>query len=623
MRHSTAGQILINELLPEEMRDYRRTLNKKNLSTLLSDLAKTHPEQYRDISFKLGELGRIASYRTGGQSFGLKHLRQAVSAKANRIGLQQSIDELLNRDDIDDKQLNDELIRSTGRLQATQQDEIFNESKAEDNPLAHQVEGSGRGNKMTLASLRGSDLLYQDYRGHIIPVPVTHSYGQGLTPLEYWAGTYGARLGVISTKLATADSGFLGKQLAQISHRLLVTADDDEKEPATLRGLPVDVTDMDSEGSLLAHPAAGYARNTILTPKILRDMQSKGAKRILVRSAAVSGSLDGGLYAKDVGMREFNRLPVRHENVGLSAAQALTEPISQSALSQKHSGGVVGTANAISGFDRINQLIQIPKTFKGGAAHASIDGVVQSIEPAPAGGNFVNINGQKHYVAKEFNPIVKKGDKIEAGDVISEGTPNPATITAHKGIGEGRRYFIEAFRNTLREGGLTVHRRNTEILSRGLINHVRMVNEYGKYAPDDVVPYSTLEHEYTPREGFKAVTPSEAVGKYLERPYLHYTIGTKVRPSMLEPLRDFGVKSLDVHEDTPAFEPEMVRGMANLQHDPDWMVRMFGSGLKTSLMRGVHRGATSDEAGTSFVPGRARAIDFGQVGLVRTPKAPE
>jgi DNA-directed RNA polymerase subunit beta' len=621
---STAGQLLINEVLPEDLRDYHRPITKKSLGSLLSELAMKHPDQYRDVSFKLGQIGRIAAYRTGGQSFGLRHLKQAVTAKHRRAELQEKIDELLDRDDVDEQQLNDELIKLTGRLQATQQEEIFQESKAEDNPLAHQLEGAGRGNKMTLASMRGSDLLYQDYKNNIIPVPVMRSYSQGLSPLEYWAGTYGARRGVISTKLATADSGFLGKQLAQITHRLLVTDDDEEGEPTTLRGLPVDVTDSDSEGSLLAHPVAGYARNTILTPKILRDIENKGFKKILVRSPAVSGSPDGGIYAKDAGIREFNRLPVRHEAIGLSAAQSLTEPLTQSALSEKHSGGVAsGQRQNLTGFARINQLIQVPKTFKGGAAHATIDGIVQSVEPAPAGGHFISVNGTKHYVAKGFEPTVKRGDTVEAGDVLSDGEPSPALITQYKGVGEGRKYFVDIFQKAMRDSGLKSHRRNVELLARGLINHVRMSEEYGNYAPDDVVPYSTLERNYEPRPGFRSVTPSEAVGKYLERPYLHYSIGTKIRPSMLANMREFGIRNVDVHDDPPPFEPEMIRGMSNLQHDPDWMVRLFGSGLKSSLTKAVHRGATSDESGTSFVPSRARAVDFGLSGAVQTPKPPK
>jgi len=135
-----------------------------------------------------------------------------------------------------------------------------------------------------------------------------------------------------------------------------------------------------------------------------------------------------------------------------------------------------------------------------------------------------------------------------------------------------------------------------------------------------VVPYSMVEHAYKPRKGFKTTHPRAAIGRYLERPYLNYSVGTKIRPSMMKNFKDFGIKTVDVHDDEPPFEPEMIRGMANLSHDPDWMVRMFGSNLKSGLLRGVHRGSTADEAGTSFVPGRARAVDFGRVGIVQSPK---
>jgi hypothetical protein len=163
------------------------------------------------------------------------------------------------------------------------------------------------------------------------------------------------------------------------------------------------------------------------------------------------------------------------------------------------------------------------------------------------------------------------------------------------------------------------HRRNVELLARGLINHVRLTDEIGDFAPNDVVPYSMLEHSYKPRKGFRATHPKGAVGSYLERPYLHYSIGTKIKPSMLPDFQEFGVQTLDVHKEPPPFEAEMMRGMSNLQHDPDWMTRMFGSGLKGSLLKGVHRGATADTQGSSFVAGRAKAVDFGREGLVKSP----
>ena len=91
---------------------------------------------------------------------------------------------------------------------------------------------------------------------------------------------------------------------------------------------------------------------------------------------------------------------------------------------------------------------------------------------------------------------------------------------------------------------------------------------------------------------------------------------------MLDNLKEFGVEDLNVHDDPPPFEPEMIRGMYSLQHDPDWMTRMYGSGLKKSLLEGARRGSVSESRGTSFVPSISRSVDFGKVpgGLVTSPE---
>jgi len=298
--------------------------------------------------------------------------------------------------------------------------------------------------------------------------------------------------------------------------------------------------------------------------------------------------------------------------VGLQAVQALSEPLSQGQLSAKHSGGVAGEEKAVGGFQSINQLVQVPKTFKGGAAHATLDGTVQRIEKAPAGGQYVTVNGEQHYVGRGFELKVKKGDKIEAGDVLSEGIPNPQKIVQYKGVGEGRRYFAQTMRQAMQDAGIKANRRNIELLGRGLINHVRVTEEYGDWVPDDVIPYASLEHRYKPREDHEVMPAKRALGMYLERPILHYSIGTQVKPSMLKELKQFGVNDLTVHKNPPPFQSEMVRGMYSLQHDPDWMTRFYGSGLKKGLLKGVHRGATSEERGTSFVPSLARSVDFGR-----------
>lgn len=622
MIRTTAGQFLINDALPAELRDYSRKLDKKGVMELMRTVAQKHPDEYVKISKRLSDIGREAATESGGTSIGPEHLTKSQASVKYGQQIRDRLKVILANKELTPQQRDDEIIHATGSVQNQQMDEILEESLREKNPLALQVLSGSRGNKMNLASLRGSDLLYQDHHDNTIAMPVLRSYSQGLSPLEYWTGTYGARRGVLATKFAVRDAGFLSKQLNQVSHRLVVTEDDydDEEQRKQLRGLPVATNDPDNEGALLAHDLGGYAKNTELTPKILKDLERRGFKRMLVRSPMVGGSPEGGLYARDVGIRERGVLPGRGEQIGLQAAQALSEPLSQAQLSAKHSGGVAGQEKSLSGFQAVNQLIQVPKVFKGGAAHSEVDGRVSRIEEAPGGGNFVTVDGQQHYVAPGFKIQVKPGDFVEAGDVLSEGLPDPSVTTHFKGVGEGKRYFVEAAYKAMVNAGMKPHRRNLEVLARGLINHVRLNEETDDNVPGDIVPYSTLEHTYKPRDGFRAIEPTGAVGKYLERPYLHYSIGTKIRPSMLNNFAEFGVNSVDVHDDPPPFEPEMVRGMYSLHHDPDWQTRFYGSGQKSSLLDAVHRGGTSTDLGTSFVPGLIRSVDFGRQGIVRSPE---
>ncbi len=616
MINTTVGQLLVNHALPPDLRDYSRVLDGKTVKALFQKVAEKYPDQYRDVAKKLSDLGRHMATTTGGFSFGAEHLKQSEAHAKVRQQIEQEIQRIVDSD-MSDEDKSKAVIVAVGQHQKPLQEAVYQEALAKKNPLATQILSGSRGKPANLNSLIGSDLLYRDHRDRTIPIPILRSYSQGLTPAEYFAGAFGARQGVISTKFATADAGFFGKQLTQSGHRLLITkldADDDRQHG---RGMPVSVDDADNEGALLSFPVGGYARNTELTPKILRDLKAQGIERIVVRSPIVGGPPEGGLYARDVGVRERGGLSPIGDQVGIAAAAAISEPISQGGLSEKHSGGVAGAGRTVGGFKLLDMLVQSPKTFTGGAAHATTDGVVQSIADAPAGGKTVRIEGKDHYVPPGVDIHVKPGDEVEAGDVLSAGTPQPARIVEHKGIGEGRRYFIKAFGDAMRLNNLHANRRNLEILARGLINHVRLTEESGEYSPDDVVSYDQLEHDWVPRPGHRTAAAGSALGKYLEKPVLHYSIGTKVTKSMLPTLKEFGINDLTVHDEPPPFKPEMVRGLENLQHDPDWLTQQLGSNLKKSFLRSVHRGATSDSAGTSYVPALANPVHFGRRGLVR------
>ena len=614
---ATIGQLLVNDTLPEKYRDYARVMDSKSVQKVLQDIAENDPDSYRDTLKRMFDVGRDVSYKTGGFSFGLDSLSTSVAARKAMIEINSKVKQIQADPNLDDKAKNDKIISVVMGYQQPLEKAIMEESKNEHNPLALQVLSGSRGKPSNLKSLRGGDLMYEDHRDRAIPIPVLNSFSAGLTPAEYFAGSFGARKGVVDTKFSVQHSGFFSKQLNQLGHRLIITAhDSDDENYVRDRGMPVDVDDSDNEGSLLAIAASGYPRNTLLTPKVLRDMQSNGVKRIVVRSPVASGSPDGGLYARDVGIRERGGLPGVGDFVGISAVQALSEPISQGTLSSKHSGGVAGS-KSVSGFKVLNQLIQSPKQSPYWSAHAQLDGRVDSIRPAPAGGQFITIKNTPHYVGPETALNYKVGDEVEAGDVLSEGVPNPAEFVKYKGIGEGRRQFVNSFRKYMSEAGLGNHRRNIEILSRGVINHVKLSEPTGEYMPDDVVPYDLFERSWQPREGHRVADIRSAKNKYLEKPILHYTVGTRVTPNVSKELNEFGIKDVTVHDEPPPFEPYFMRGMDNLQHDPDWMTRMLGSNLQKGTLKSVWSGGVSDESGTSFVPSLAKSVGFGHGGVIR------
>ena len=612
MLRTTVGQLMVNEALPEDMRDYNRKWDKKTSKKVFDELAEKHPNKYRDVAKRLSDVSRDVAYSAGGFSFGIDDLLPTPAVLASRTRLKRRIRDIMENGRFSDSVREAKIVEATAAEQDILEKELLDETTKAGNPIAAQVLSGARGKPRELKRLIAGDSLYVDHRDNVIPVPVNHGFAEGLDPAEWFAASFGARKGLIDTKFSTQKAGFFAKQLNQLAHRLVVTQDDDDEDQIGVRGLPVDTDDTDNEGALLAVATKEYPRNTVLTPKILQDLRQSGVKRILVRSPAVSGPKRGGVSAKDVGYRERGGFTPLGENVGLAAAQALSEKLTQGQLGSKHSGGVKGAGEAVTGFEALNQMIQTPKGYKGGAAHSQVDGRVGTIEKSPTGGYRVRVGDKEHFVAPGFTVKVKVGDTVEAGDVLSDGLPNPAEVVAHKGIGAGRRYFIDAFTKAYRDSGMSAHRRNVELVARGLIDHVEVTDETDGYLPGDIVPYSNFEKSWKPRTGYVTANPKAAVGKYLESPVLHYTVGTKIKPSMLNDFKEFDIKQLDVHNEPPPFQPQMVRALDSAQHDPDWMTRFLGSNQKKSLLSAARTGGTSDTAGTSFLPALTEGVDFGK-----------
>lgn len=608
----TPGRLLFEEIVPEQFRaDLKRDqpVDLTAVTGILQRIAEETPENYRDISHKILKLGGKASTETS-SSFSIEDLRSPIDKATilKQVEVQENL--IRNRKDLNDDQKEKELIKLYSKLSGEFPEKVYAAAMSRGSNLARMVASGARGNKGQLNSNVGADWLMIDSNGDPVPVPIKNSYAEGLSPAEYFASSYGTRRGLISTKFAVQDSGYLAKQLAAAAHDLVVTAKDCE----TARGIPTSADDKDNIGAVLAKPVAGYGQGTVITSRVLKDLQSQKVGNFLVRSP-ITCSAKGGLCSMCAGVRERNHLPKSMDNIGLAASSSLSEPLSQGMLSEKHSGGVASSSGrGATGFKAIDSLVQVPEVFPGGATIAQLDGRVSKVEPAPQGGSFVYVNDEKHYIPGDAELLVKPGQEIEAGDTLSSGIPNPADIVKHKGIGQGRMYFVQAMQRAFKDNKLTVNRRNLEVISRALINHVRVTDPEGFNGaiPDDVMEYNSIEEGYEPAK-FQKMQPSKALGSYLQRPALHFSVGTRITPSVAKTLEDNNELEIDVDDNTPGFEPEMQRVMDIPAFKQDWMAQFHGSYLKKRLEKNVHSGnAVSHLHGTSYVPGLAKATEFGR-----------
>jgi hypothetical protein len=244
---------------------------------------------------------------------------------------------------------------------------------------------------------------------------------------------------------------------------------------------------------------------------------------------------------------------------------------------------------------------------------AQEDGFITKLEPAAAGGHFISVNNEEHYIGLDQTPKVKLGDRVEQGQVLSTGLVDPREVVHYRGIGDGRKYYMEAMKKAFDDSSLPVNRRNFELIAKAAIDHVKITDPHGigDYLPDQVVSYSAIEKDYHPRTTSKELRLDLAYGKYLEKPELHYTIGTKVTSAVITHLKEHHIESILVNDEKPNFEPVMVRLVDVPEHHDDWMHVLNSTNLAKRFVNMANRGATSDVKGPSPIPGLAYGVGFG------------
>jgi DNA-directed RNA polymerase subunit beta' len=614
MATTTTGRVLLKFFVPHQFHDQidSAILDSKGISKLFAHIAEKEPDHYSKIASDLTRLGFEIATRQG-TSITLKDLVSPVDKNKLWDEFESFKDKV--EAGTDSKALKEKKIfdRYNEMMSGIEKD-ILDKGLKENKSLAKIILAGSRGSPAQYRGTIATQGIVVDAEGKPkMDIPIKSSFAEGLTLPEYLTTSYGTRSGEVLKKISVAQGGYGSKQFARALMPLQVVEADCE----TLNGVDMLTSDRESIGAMLAKGAGGYNRNNEITAKMLNDLAAKGVKHITVRSPMTCQSNkkhhSGGLCQMCVGRREKG-MAAMDSYVGLVAGTAVAEPLTESAMKARHSGGAATSLGGQQGFKLINQLANIPKTFIGKAPLAQEDGIVTKLEPAAAGGHFITVNHEEHYVGMDQTPHVKLGDRVEQGQALSSGLVDPREVVKYKGIGEGRKYYMSAMKKAFDDSKLPVNRRNFELIAKAAIDHVKITdhNGIGDYLPDQVVSYSAIEKDYQPRPDSKTMRVDLAYGKFLEKPELHYTIGTRITSAVIQHLKEHNIESILVNDTHPNFEPVMVRLVDIPEHHDDWMHVLNSTNLAKRFVNMVNKGASSDIKGPSPIPGLAYGVGFGE-----------
>lgn len=596
----------LSRILPEDLRQDSYDMSKKGLSTLMSTLAREHPESYREVVKRIGDLGRRSAFLQG-YTIAPGDTQPVISTQDYFDRMDAELRDLrakkLPPDDFDVAR-NEILQRYSDSIEK----DTMGAALKSDNAFARAVASGARGNPAHVKAILSTPGIYADATGNIIPLFVRNSFARGVRPAETLAGTYGARSAVISTKVATAKGGDWSKITNQSTSHYNVT----ESDCGVRNGLDFEPGDASLRGRVLARDLGDLKAGDVIDKRALAVIRKQG-KPVIARSPITCRSAHG-ICAHCAGLQPDGNFPRIGDSAGITAGQSVGEPIVQSGLNAKHNAGAAKGKKEFSGFDVVSQFTQIPEEFKDKATVSEEEGIVTAVREAPQGGHYVTVNNRQHFVLPGFELLVKAGDSVEAGDQLADGLVNPADIVRLRGLGEGRRYYADRLEKILQDSGQPPDRRNIELIARATVDHVRVEDpdEDSDFLPDDLVREADLMAKYKAPADTEDTPLQKLAGRYLQQPVLHFTVGTKVTPKMTERMRNAGVTTALASQTEPYFKPDMQRLRTASHSDRDWMASLSTSYLSKQMVESAERGDETDiESNYHYAPRLAAGVGFG------------
>jgi DNA-directed RNA polymerase subunit beta' len=436
---TSVGRIIFNEVLPQGLPFWNDVMNRPNLREVVADC-------YRELG---GETTAELVDRIKNVGFHYA-TRSGITIAIHEIQVPRNKPELLSDADskVDDlfEQFEMGLITDDERYQGTVDiwsettrkiENAIRERMPEYGSLNYMASSGTKGNITQIRQMAGMRGLMADPNGRVIELPIRGSFREGLTVLEYFISTHGARKGLADTALRTADSGYLTRRLIDVAQDVIILEDDcgttggmwieAEDEAESLESLRERVIGRYSAAPIADEETGEIVcdRNEEISESVADEIEARKIQRVMVRTP-MSCEAERGICALCYGRDLARGLLVRERTaVGIIAAQSIGEPGTQLTMRTFHTGGVASQTDITSGLPRVEELFEA-RAPKGEAIISEIDGVVevaQENERRVVRISNVDTLVEEYPLPAKAEVLVKDGDHIASGAVLAQVAP--------------------------------------------------------------------------------------------------------------------------------------------------------------------------------------------------------
>ena len=528
---TTVGKLIFNEILPDSF-PYVNEPTDENIEKYTPNKyfiasGENIPEKIKEIPkadpFKKGTLEKIIAqmfkkYKTTETSIMLDKLKDlgfkystysGITISAADVVTSKNKDAIIEASEAEVKKVNkqyqrglitdkerfDLVIAIWDKAKKDIEKELESYAKSEeyeDNPIFIMMNSKARGSISNFVQLAGMRGTMAKPNGEPVEIPIKSSFRDGLSVSEFFLSTHGARKGSADTALKTADSGYMTRRLVDVAQDLIVR----EEDCGTTEGVRVSAFKDDKDGIIepLYDRILGrftnkkvldpntkeviIGENELITENIADKIIAAGIEEVEIRTVLTCRT-DHGVCCKCYGrnLATGNLLEIG-EAVGTMGAQSIGEPGTQLTMRTFHTGGVAGGEDITQGLPRVEELFEA-RSPKGKATIAEIDGTISKIEDQKGRTKIFIKNAneiREHLTAYGAKLRVEKGDKVSAGDRLTEGNVSPKELLMVTDPNTVQQYILKEVQKVYRSQGVDINDKHVELIARRMISQIRIMD---------------------------------------------------------------------------------------------------------------------------------------------------